>query len=163
MVTAIAPETGVDLALAVPEYFLIATADCLPGWLRYQPRGEPKLPTYSADRRAQGIWEFRAGRSYFELEHIPATWAGRRDRLEIGVRVIDGAVYAGVRAAGEAFPLDPEHRELLTAIDRHTHGLLHAALRVQLHAVAENKGRGMKAIDVSLTRRLYQQLVDDWS
>lgn len=163
MVTAAMPEVeapAVGLDISVPEQLLIATADTLPGWLRSETLGTPKLPLYSAAQPFHGIWEFRAGRGYYELEFIPAHDMQDRHHLAIVVRVIDDVVYAGVRLNLTQFPLHNDLLAVPVGIDLNTGGLLNRAIQTQLHAVAEGKGRGLKTMDTSLTRKLYLALMD---
>ncbi len=158
MVTAVAPRVEVDIS--IPEKLLIATADTLPGWLRQETLGTPTLPSYSAGRRESGIWEFRAGRGYFELEYHSPTGATQRTSIEIGVRVIDGIVFAGVRANAAAPNADVDAGlvKVIAAIDAASGGILAAALLEQLHELAAGKGRGMKTVDPVRTRRLFMQI-----
>lgn len=163
MVTAALPvvdDPPVGLEISVPEQLLMATADTLPGWLRSETLGSPKLPLYSAERPFHGIWEFRAGRGYYELEHIPAHGIQRSQHLAIAVRVIDDVVYAGVRIGLTEFPLPRDILQVVIGIDLNTGGLLNRALFAQLHAFAEHQGRGLQTMDTPLTRKLHQHLMD---
>lgn len=156
MRTAIAPVAGMDLA--VPERLLMATGDVLPGWLRQETLGSPTVSSY----HALGVWEFRAGRGYYELEHHPAFCGAFSDHIELAVRVIDAQVYAAVRPGATRLP-GAAVLAVIRAIDAATEGLLRRALVDQLHASAAGQGDGIRTISVHRTRQLAAQLCDEAS